>query len=307
MSEHDMSARLSGRFDQPRALHLRRPGVSANSANDSPKQRDGTVKRVSAARVRRVGASLTDLDRQVVEILDTVNLATAGQLRRVLWGDGTSQARQSRRQLAKLTELQVVARLGRRIGGAAAGSEGWVYSLDVVGHRLRERPGRPRRPRTPGLTFLAHTVAITECYVQLREVEHQGQIELQDFETEPRCWRSFTGPGGTRHILKPDATVVVGTGPFIDHWYLEIDRATENPQRVADKAAEYVAHYHSGREQALREVYPKVLWVVPDERRKERLVAVLGAQRPENWRLFQVCTEDQFKATIAAGAGESAP
>ncbi len=58
-----------------------------------------------------------------------------------LLGDGrgcraVSAARIARRVLARLTELGVLARLERRIGGLRAGSSGYVYYLGPAGQRL---------------------------------------------------------------------------------------------------------------------------------------------------------------------------
>jgi hypothetical protein len=37
-------------------------------------------------------------------------------------------------------------------------------------------------------------------------------------------------------------------------------------------------------------VFPLVVWVVPDERRKDQLVDALGGLSPEHWQLFLVVT-----------------
>ena len=305
MSTQPVSARLSARVESLNVVYLRKSGGDGPYANDSYVQGSGRLRRsrISAEMARRIVDRLTDHDRQVIEVLNTVHLATGAQLHRLLWGDGRSDARQGRRQLAKLSELRVVARLGRTIGGVRAGSSGYTYRLDVIGQYLVEGTQRRRRPRTPGSAFVAHAVAVTECYVRLRQLEMAASIELVHFRAEPTCWRNFTGPGGGRITLKPDAYAVIHIGEYEDRWFIEVDRATEHPGRLKRKAELYVRYWHSGREQITESVFPKVLWVVPDDGRKSQLIDALWALSAEHWHLFQVCTDATFAATISAGAG----
>ena len=108
--------------------------------------------RVTAQIADQTRRRLSPTDWTVIETLDRVDIASAGQLRRLHWPD-PNQARTARRRLSQLTELRVISRLDRRVGGVRAGSDGYVYRLDVAGRRLLGgSPGR--RPHTPGLKFM---------------------------------------------------------------------------------------------------------------------------------------------------------
>lgn len=190
------------------------------------------------------------------------------------------------------------------VGGVRAGSAGFVYRLDVAGQRLvnRESDRRPQRPWNVGTMFLAHTLAVTELYVRLVEADRAGELELVDFATEPRCWRSFSGIGGARTVLKPDALISLRLGRFEDRWFVEVDRGTEATTTLARKCERYRQYWQSGVEQVRTGVFPRVLWLVPDERRYAALVDVLGRQPAESWQLFAVAREAEAVTRMARGA-----
>ena len=307
--DRELSARVSALRGPRPENDLTRDHETHEFVQDSltrTKNKDGLRSSyITPGRAQKVIRDLRDRDRSVVELLETVQLASGAQIRRLLWGEGASVARQARRQLAKLTALRVVARQDQRVGGVRSGSEGYAYSLDVVGQLVTGRTMNRRRPRPVGLPFIAHALSVTDCYVLLRELHDQRTVELIHFETEPACWRGFSGPGGARLTLKPDAFVITAQGDYEDRWFLEIDRCTESPSRLQRKAQIYCYYYRSGREQTTSGVFPRVLWVVPSEHRAGQLVGVLAKLEPENWEIFQVVTTDHFVDVMASGAGDT--
>jgi hypothetical protein len=142
--------------------------------------------------------------------------------------------------------------------------------------------------------FLAHHLAVSELYVLLTEAGRDGHLDVLDFDTEPACWRSFSGLGGGRTVLKPDAFVRLGLGAFEDAYFVEVDRATHSVPSVGRKLTLYRRYWQTGREQNRRDgVFPKVLVIVPSESRKAALVEAAGQQPPDSWPLFQVTRYDQ--------------
>lgn len=256
---------------------------------------------VTAGRLVELERGITDRDQAVLDTLGRVRLATSGQLERLHFPDVS--VRRCRQVLVSLVQRQLIARLPRVIGGVRAGSAGHVYSLDVAGARL-VHPGlaRPQRPWSVGLSFLKHALAVTELYVRLVECKRSGDLKLLDFTTEPGCWRSFYGPGGGRLVLKPDAAVTVQLGPYEDRWFVELDRGTESRPTIQRKAELYRRYWQSGTEQARSEVFPRVLWVVPDDARYEVMTDVLGRLPAEAWQLFGVAVFADAVERIVAGA-----
>jgi hypothetical protein len=265
--------------------------------------------RVTEAYVADLAQELTRREVALVHDLDRLRVASTKQLERLHFTADSprSNTRQTQRTLARLTELRVVVRLGRRVGGVRAGSRGSVYALDVAGQRLASACGpaggaRIRRPWTPGRAFIAHQLAVTELYVRLIEATGQGQLDVLDFDSEPACWRAFTGLGGARTVLKPDAFVRVGLGEFEDAYFVEVDRATHSGPSVARKLTLYRRYWQTGREQSRWDgVFPKVLILVPSEARKTALVEVAGEQPAESWPLFQIAPYDDALAVFTGG------
>lgn len=304
MTSRQKAERMSAALKFDAAYYLLTAGQKPNSAHDSLTTRGDATKRISRAKAQEIGRHLGTRDRQTIETLATIQLATGAQLRRLVWGEDSSAARSARRQLARLVELRVLARLSHRPGGVRTGHDGYVYRLDVVGQQLTTE-ATPRRPREPSMAFIDHSIAVTECYLALRMLDAASRLELIGFEAEPWCWRSYFGPGGAPQTLRPDAFVITASGEWEDRWYLEVDRSTESPGRIRDKADNYIRYWQSGKEQANADVFPKVLFVVPDERRLNQLVGVLSQLPAEHWKLFQVTTTAAFAETMESGAGKT--
>jgi len=303
-----ISDRLSGRVESDAADDLTLQGSPSPSARESHGGRKDAAARVTDASVRRLLLKLSNTDHRVIETLATVRIATGAQLRALHWADTDSGKRLARHHLARLTELRILARLDRRIGGIRAGSDGHTYTLDVAGLRLVNdaNTSRPRRPVTPGDRYLDHALAVTDCYVALRQLTESAALDLLGFEAEPACWRTFPGAGGQSLTIKPDAFVVLADTSWEHRWFLEIDRSTEHLPTIIRKARTYLDYWQSGTEQHHHDVFPKVLWITPTERRTRQLVTALATLDSSDWQLFQVGTADSFADLILRDAADEA-
>jgi hypothetical protein len=263
-----------------------------------------TRSELSLARIQALAESLSDRDRLVLDTVSRVRIATASQLERLHFTD--VGARERRRVLASLVEKKLLFRLPRTIGGTRAGSKGFVYALGTTGQRLRwnrTTTGRSKRPWTPGTTFLRHAVAVTEVYTRLVEAETRGELRLRRFETEPTSWRQFTGPGGARLVLRPDAYIELGINGHRDLWFLEVDLATESSSTLHRKCELYRQYWRTGKEESAVGAVPLVLFAVPTEARKGTLIDVLGRQPSDSWPLFTLCLLDGAVEKLRRGAG----
>lgn len=302
-----MSGRLSGRVEPDHAL-VQVPAMSPTSSAGESLRSKPAATRVTDASVQRLTAQLTPLDYCVLDTLQTVRIATGGQLRRLYWSDSDSGKRLARHHLAKLTKLRVIARLDRRIGGVRAGSDGYTYALDVAGLRVvsdSTTNGRLRKPSTPGDRYLAHALAITDRYVDLREAEARHQFELLAFEAEPTSWRPYPGDHGRSLAIKPDAFVILASQDWEHRWFIEVDRATEHRPTILRKARDYISYFQSGTEQAITGIFPRVLWIAPTDAHANLLIDWLTSLEPDVQQLFQVCSDSSFSATIISTLGDS--
>lgn len=255
------------------------------------------TKRVVAA----VASQMNDRDRHVLETVARLNLVSEHQLRVLRGAQSASERRLLRLDLAGLVDQQALARLDRRVGGERAGSDGYVYALGILGQRLVRPNGRvPRTPWTPLPNHLRHALAVSQLYVDL-VVASTESASLRSFDAEPACWRSFSGYGGARSILKPDAFTTIVLDGYEDCYFVEIDCATESTPRIIEKAKTYVHYYQSGREQDRRGVFPLVVWIAPHERRRVQITEALAKLDADHWRLFAATTADTSAKQLLAG------
>jgi hypothetical protein len=221
-----------------------------------------------------VVAALGERDVAILGDLARVRVLTGGQLTRLHFNELSSgnRERARRRILARLVEHRLVATLERTIGGVRSGSAGHVYALGSAGQRALPllgvdtgtdgSVGRVRMPGTPGSLFLAHSLAIAEQYVILREHERAGDLALAHYVVEAAAWH----PDGRGGVIKPDAYVRIHRGEVEDCWWIEVDRATESIPTLRRKLLAYVEFARTGQI-GPDEITPRVLVTVPHDHR----------------------------------------
>jgi hypothetical protein len=268
---------------------------------------------LTAERYRALEATLTDRDLAVLRYLSELRFVSGSQLARLCFTDGPDRltnARAARRALLRLVRLGTLARLERPVGGIHAGSAGFVYYLGLAGQRIAVARGwqpkrRVRRSLTPGTLFVGHALQVAELHTRLTEADRARRIELLELAAEPSCWRSFDGLGGQPSTLKPDSYVRLGLGDYEDSYFLEVDRGTEGSRAIERQLQLYSDYHRSGREQAERQVFPRVLWLVSSEQRKAVLVDSLSRLPAESWGLFQVARFDEAIGVLLANTGRN--
>ncbi len=263
-------------------------------------------------RSNELGSRLSERDWEIITTVRSFKYLTTRQISRQHFelssGEGPIP-RHANHALARLRALGLLTNLERRIGGVRAGSGGYVWQITdlarrLLGDHLSEPDNGRIRVFEPSTTFLEHTLAVAEVVISLQEVANGAEIKLPHLQVEPECWRSYLGPSGEMRWLKPDLAVVTESGGFEDHWFVEVDRATEPPNRVIKKCRQYEEYRRSDREQAKHGVFPAVVWVVPTGRRRDQLRGRLAGEVENNDRRFTVVTPSDLGALVVAGASE---
>jgi hypothetical protein len=209
--------------------------------------------RVSRQRLMVLRSQLTERDWAMVTMLTAVKLANGNQLRRATLGDESPAGeRAARRQLARLAEWRVVARLERRQGGLGRGSDAWTYALGPTGLRLVGDVTRARQPQLPGETMWAHALLGAEIYTRLMEAIRGTDRNLAVWQGEPNCWRDYPGPYGESQRLKPDAFVIVSAPDYEDVAFVEFDTGSQSRTVMRAKLDAYRRYAASGQEQGAR-------------------------------------------------------
>ncbi|SIS10547.1 replication-relaxation family protein [Microbacterium sp. RURRCA19A] len=269
---------------------------------------DHTAPRISQAQLALLKETLSDRDRDILGFLAQFRYATTSQARRRYFTGHTSQdaaTRATLRVLDRLLERRLITRLERRVGGHPHGSAAYIWHLDVAGERLTRKTNGPRRRYAdPAWPFLEHTLQITDTAITLHELATESDLEVAELQVEPDAWRSFLTPQGRTAILKPDLFATVAAQDFDDHWYLEIDRGTESLPVLVQKCHTYAAYKATGRAQVEHGVFPRVLWVVPTQRRVARLTAAIAEDSTLPNRLFTLITPGEFVTTVTPLQGD---
>lgn len=269
-------------------------GRNANDSHALRRTAGSGVIRLSSRRLADLSTSLSVRDLAIIATLSEFRLASSAHLQRLHFRDGThlSNLRRCRDSLKRLTDLRVLHRLDRRVGGIRSGSSGFVYALDVAGLRLAGVSNRPQRPTLPSLPYVAHVLAVTELGVRFREAS-RDRFEILALQAEPACWREYVGSSGARIVLKPDLFIQVLAEQDESAFFVEVDLATESATALARKFSRYRDYDRSGREEHHLGYFPRVLWLVPDERRRALLLDVAAKQPADSWALHLVKLYDE--------------
>lgn len=242
--------------------------------------------------------------RRLLQLLLELRFATTDQLARLTageYGSRRSAVRQTTRHLTTLENRGLLLQLERRVGGWQGGSAPTIWALTTSGHRaITEQSGGRQRPQLISTTFLEHLLAITESRIIAVETVRTIPDASLTVQTEPVCWRSYLGPHGQALRLRPDLHLLVGASKYTDSYFVEVDRATENPARVIATCWQYVQYRRTGAEQKVHGVFPAVLWIVPTEKRREQLRQhITTAELPTS--MFHVLTLTDLPEVIRDG------
>jgi hypothetical protein len=266
-----------------------------------------TVRYLTAAVMKELRTQLTEHDYSVLKRVSDLRFVSGSQLMRMHFADGSdpaANARAARRALLRLTRLRCLERLARRVGGARAGSAGFIYRLGRAGqHLAAERDWQPerrrRRSRIPGTLFVNHALQVAELHTLLTEADRSRSIELLELSAEPACWRSYGGVGGRRCILKPDSYARLGVGAYEDSYFFEVDMGTEGSRALDRQLKLYLDYEASGREQTERGVFPKTLWLALSAKRASVIADSIARLPVAARELFEVALFDNAVAVMS--------
>lgn len=253
--------------------------------------------------------SLTPRDKEILKTLRNTKCLFTYQVRRVFFTEAINPqaaARATNRNLKKLRDYGLIdALVGRRVGGVRAGSASYIWYLTEQGNRLLDMDkkypeNKPKRTRftEPADTTLGHRMAIAECFVQLKEISYREDgFRIKEVVFEPDNWHHYIYKD-KREVLKPDLFTVVAHHHFEYRYMIEIDLGTESISTVIGKCIRYRRYFQSGIEQEAHGVFPTVLWIVKDEKRKDKMEEAIREEFKSRHRIFLVITADEFGDTM---------
>ena len=252
-----------------------------------------------------VPAPIHPMQARLLALVAAHRFATTTQLARLTapeYASPASALRQTQRHLASLVQQRLLTSLERRVGGWQGGSAVTVWAATTRGHRLVAAEGeevpRRQRPREVSTTFLDHLLAITEVRTSIEEAVRQQTDTEATVALEPDCWRTALSPSGQVQVLRPDLAVTITSLAYEDRYFVEVDRATENPGRVIATCWRYQEHQAQASDDG---VFPLVVWLVPTDRRRHRLERAIAHSTGLLRDLFRVIRLDQLPTLIHGG------
>lgn len=274
--------------------------------------------KITKAQLEAIERRLSDRDKAVLKLLLLCKYLTTKQIQRLYFTDLANQKssmKATNRMLAKLKGYNLLEHLERRIGGVRAGSGSFVWVLTDTGIRILTPDKARKRSYEPTPTFLEHTLAVAETYLMITEIcrGHEPSchltvgssapaMELTEVEFEPKCWRGYSDIDSKPATLKPDLFAVTASGEYEDCYFFEVDLSTEAPTRILDKCKRYAYYYQLGTEQKKTGVFPFVIWLVPNQSRKESLQRnISGCRDLHPKSLFTVITPNQLDTLLTKG------
>jgi len=245
---------------------------------------------------------LSKRDKEVLHSIKICNFLKTNQVSRLHFSDKSALSTVCR-ALTKLHKFGLIQPIKRRIGGVRAGSTSIVWALTMAGAELLNL-GEPtplksrKRVYEPTYIFLKHTLAISELYTRLYTA---AATNLMKAEFEPDCWRTYTSNFGVNVVLKPDLFAVTASDGYEDYWFFEVDMDTEAPSRILRKCESYAKYFLTGGEQKRIGVFPRVAWIVPDNKRKESISRHIREHSNEYADLFVVATFEELDVLFSSG------
>lgn len=253
-----------------------------------------TARRLSRLQLGALKERLSERDLLSLQAIQKYRFINSGQIQELYYTNGSTEAanvRATNKAMKKLRDYGLIKPLERRIGGVRAGSSALVWHLTEPGERLLNLESPKDRPRKrfeePSQAFLAHTLAVTDYAKRLTTFcREQPQLSIATLEPEPACWRPYTADGKTQY-LKPDLYAVLSSGEFEYQFYFEIDLGTEPMPKLMKKCQTYLDYYYSGEDQKKSGLFPLVVWVVPDEGRKQKLTEKIEENFSNKAQIFK--------------------
>ena len=261
--------------------------------------------------LKRIEYSLTSRDREILRLLRDTKCLFTYHIRRLCFTESVSQraaTRAANRNLKKLRELGLIDVLvGRRVGGVKAGSSSYIWYLTEQGAKLlslgnKYEEKKPKRNRfsEPADSTLGHRMAVNECFVQLNEMARKEEdFRIKEVLFEPNNWCYYSYKSASE-VLKPDLSIVTSHHGYEYRFFIEMDLSTESLDTILNKCIRYHKYLASGVEQEAHGVFPVVLFIVKDEKRKQKMEDAMRIHFKGRTNIFLVITPDEFEAILTA-------
>ena len=266
--------------------------------------------RISNLRLGEIELTLSKKERSILRSLLQFHFLNTDQLRRLFFSEGHTTLQASKTNtlkiLHRLRRHGLINHLDQQYKLGCYGPKVYIWFLTEAGYRLlnlgTEQDGKRKRFSEASSTFLNHTIAVAECYIQFTEIcQAEPTLSIRCLDIEPDCWRAFQ-KDGKAVSLRPDLYAETLCGEYRDRWFIEMDLDTEALPVVIEKCHRYQQYYMTNKEQTATGKFPVVLWIVPNSRRKESIIdQIKGTFGNRYVHMFLVITPDELHGVLLNG------
>lgn len=133
-------------------------------------------------------------------------------------------------------------------------------------------------------------LGISQAYVAIKALEHDGRFEVVRYRTEPKNWTTI-GQAELRPDLYVELFDTVNQQRYV--WWLEVDRGFEQPKQLKEKMVGYYHAWQHSSETDM-ETFPVVVFLVPDQDRLDEIAKLVRQGAEEAQALFDVRLSSEF-------------
>ena len=242
--------------------------------------------RIGAAQRRRLAATLTERDREVLARIAEHRFLSTHQIEGFCFpalpyqegrqdsaqASAQASARAARRTVTRLHRSRLIQpAIPRRVGGVHGGATPGIWQLSAAGATIQAETesgassdqasgasGHRRRfhPSDPSVRFLSHALATADAHLAVIRVAGRlgGRCQVA---VEQAAVRRFPSIGGGLVTLRPDLSATIqardADGDYEDRWFIEVDTGTESLPTLLAKCQQYEAYRASGIEHTRHE------------------------------------------------------
>ncbi len=217
----------------------------------------------------RTAASLSDLDRHILDLLSSLRVLTLPQLASL---SPETPPRTLRYRTARLAKHGFLGRTRPYRERGSAPHHLWpTRKGEAIANG--EPPPRGGERREPNPLFLAHAAGLSELYVALKTGLPED-TRLAGFEREAEARETFTTLGREKRAIAPDACIqIADTDGSELIGLVELDLGTMSHRQLKAKAAGYGEYAQRGAWRQRNAYCPPLLFITTSEKRARSFLA----------------------------------
>ncbi|MGH3191129.1 MAG: replication-relaxation family protein [Streptosporangiaceae bacterium] len=116
---------------------------------------------------------------------------------------------------------------------------------------------------------------------------------MDQFQAEPASW----WPNGLGGYIKPDAYAVLATNDIRDHWWIEVDLATESLPTVRRQLLTYLDFANRGQ-LGPGQIVPRVAIATTAPKRRKTIATMVEKLPPPADQLLRIVQTDELASSL---------